>query len=246
MIPIPAIDLKNKKVVRLLQGNFKEEKVYSEFPEKVAKRFEADGAQRLHIVDLDGALSGFPKNISSVEAILKSVRTPLEVGGGIRSLKVIEDYLAIGVSWIILGTRACLDKGFMQEAIREFGKKVIVGVDARDGWVATDGWTVVTKVKAFDLAKEAEALGAKTVIYTDISKDGVLKGPNMEGITHLSHGLSIDVIASGGISSLADLKLIASLNQKNILGVIIGKALYENKFSFKDAVKTCVSHGGGG
>ncbi len=240
MIPIPAIDLKNKKVVRLLRGDFKEEKIYSESPEKVAKHFEEAGARRLHVVDLDGALHGTPKNKSSVETILKQVKIPIEIGGGIRSLESAEDYLKMGAAWVILGTQACLDKGFMKEAILEFKEKTIIGVDAQDGWVAAKGWTSVTKTRASDFAKEVQSIGGKTVIYTDISKDGALKGPNLEGIKNLSQGLSIDVIASGGIGSLSDLKSIAVLGQKNIIGAIIGKALYENRFSLKEAVKICV------
>ncbi len=239
MIPIPAIDLKDGNVVRLLQGRFEEEKIYFGKPEAVAKRFEAEGARRIHVVDLDGALRGQLKNKSSVEAILKNVSTPLQVGGGIRDLKSIAVYFEMGVSWVILGTQVCLDKGFAREALAEYQEKILIGIDAVGGRVATDGWTKVTTLKAANFAKEMEALGAKTIIYTDISKDGVLKGPNLKEIKTLSQSLRIGVIASGGISSLDDLWEILDLKQKNIQGVIIGKALYENKFTLKDAVTTC-------
>ncbi len=239
MIPIPAIDLKDDKVVRLLQGNFKEEKVYSESPAVIAKRFEEAGAARLHVVDLDGALGGRPGNLRSVEAIINNVRIPVEVGGGIRSLKTVEEYLRMGISWVILGTQACLDSGFLKEAISQYRDKLIVGIDALDGFVATHGWTRVTKIKALDMAKDIQSLGAKTTIYTDITKDGALRGMNLKEIKALSGSVSMDVIASGGVASLGDLEALLGLKQKNIVGVIIGKALYENKFSLKDAVKAC-------
>ena len=240
MIPIPAIDLKNGKVVRLLHGDFKEEKIYSETPVAVAKRFEEAGAARIHVVDLDGALEGRPKNLSSVEAIIRNIKTPVEAGGGVRSLKTAEEYFRMGVSWVIFGTQACLDSGFLKEAIAEFGPKAIIGIDALSGFVATDGWTKTTKIKAVDLAKDAESLGVKTVIYTDISKDGALGGMNLKEIKALSQSVSMDVIASGGVSSLQDIQSLLDLKQKNITGVIIGKAIYENKIQLKDAVKTCL------
>ncbi len=239
MLAIPAIDLKDGKVVRLLQGNFNEEKVYTEQPEKIARTFESQGAERLHIVDLDGALSGEPKNLFAIESILGSVRMPVEVGGGIRDLKQAARYFGMGARWVILGTKACLDPGFLKEAIAEFGSSVIVGIDAKDGFVATDGWTRVTGRKAVSLAKEVEDVGGSTVIYTDISTDGMLSGPNLEHIEALASSVRIQVIASGGVGSLKDLKELKALGKDNLAGVIIGKALYEKKFSLKDAVKTC-------
>ncbi len=240
MIPIPAIDLKNGKVVRLLQGNFKEEKIYSETPAAVAKRFEEAGASRIHVVDLDGALEGKPKNLSSVESIIRNVKIPVEAGGGVRNLKIAEEYIRMGASWVIFGTQACLDSGFMKESIAEFKERAIIGIDALSGFVATDGWTKISKIKAVDLAKDAQSLGAKTIIYTDISKDGALKGINMKEIKTLSQSVSTDVIASGGVSSLQDIQMLLDLKQKNIIGVIIGKAIYENKIQLRDAVKTCL------
>jgi phosphoribosylformimino-5-aminoimidazole carboxamide ribotide isomerase len=240
MIPIPAIDLKGGKVVRLLHGNFKEEKVYFDKPETVAKRFEEDGAARIHVVDLDGALEGRPKNFDCVEAILKRVKTPIQAGGGVRSIKTAQNYLEMGVSWVVFGTKACLDTGFMREAIAELKHKAIIGIDALDGFVATDGWTKITKIRAIDLAKDVEALGGKTIIYTDISKDGALQGVNLKEIQALSQAVSVNVVASGGVSSLKDVEALRDLKQKNIAGVIIGKALYENKLQLKDAVKACL------
>lgn len=240
MIPIPAIDLKNGKVVRLLHGNFKEEKIYFDKPETVARRFAEDGAARLHVVDLDGALEGRPKNFSCVEAILKHVKTPIQAGGGVRSLKTAEHYFEMGVSWVVFGTKACLDTGFMREVIKEFKHRAIIGIDALNGLVATDGWTKITKIRAVDLAKDVEALGGKTVIYTDISKDGALQGINLKEIQTLSQSVSMNIVASGGVTSLQDIQSLIDLKQKNIAGVVIGKALYENKIQLKDAIKTCL------
>ncbi len=239
MLAIPAIDLKDGNVVRLLQGNFKEEKIYADRPEDIAKSFQAQGAARLHVVDLDGALQGQPVNLSLVEKIIHAVSTPVEVGGGVRNLKVAQRYFEIGAQWVILGTKACLDHGFLKEALDEYREKIIVGIDARNGQVATDGWTKLLPVKAQELAKEASLLGAKTVIYTDISKDGALAGPNISEIKRLSELIAVNWIASGGISSLKDLQAISELGRKNITGVIIGKALYEQKFTLKEAVRTC-------
>lgn len=244
MIPIPAIDLKDGKVVRLLHGNFKEEKVYFDEAFKVARRFEEEGAARLHVVDLDGALHGKPKNRGEVEKILKTVKMPVEIGGGIRSLDTAAEYFEMGLTWVILGTKACLDKGFTREAIEEFGDKVIIGIDALKGLIATDGWTKVTKIEAAAFARDVAAMGGRTIIYTDISKDGALAGPNLPEIKKLAESVpEAQVIASGGVGSLKDIQAIANLKAKNIDGVIIGKALYENKFTLKDAVKTCLQKG---
>lgn len=239
MIPIPSIDLKGGRVVRLLQGRFDTEIVYDEAPKTVAKRFEDEGAERLHVVDLDGALGGEPKNLPGIEAILGAVRMPVEVGGGLRSLEQAQRYLGLGASWVIFGTKACLDPGFLKEAVAEFGERVIVGLDAVDGYVATDGWTKVLEKKAVTLAKEVQQAGGRTVIYTDISRDGALSGPNLEHLEALAAAVQIRVIASGGVSSAADLKSIKDLGRENIAGVIIGKALYEKRLTLKEAIAAC-------
>jgi phosphoribosylformimino-5-aminoimidazole carboxamide ribotide isomerase len=236
MIPIPAIDLKGGKVVRLLHGDFKEEKIYFDEPLEIARRFEADGASRIHVVDLDGALKGEPKNLGAIEKILKGVRTPVEVGGGIRSLDTAARYFEMGARWAVFGTKACLDPGFLREAIGEFGAKAIVGIDARDGFLATDGWTRVTQEKAVDFAKKVESLGGRTVIYTDISKDGALGGPNLAGVRALCEAVRIGVVASGGVGSAHDVEALARLQLKNLEGVIIGKAIYEGKITLKEAL----------
>ena len=239
MLAIPAVDLKDGRVVRLLRGDFREEKVYDDVPESVARGFESEGAGRLHVVDLDGALKGEPGNFDGVEKILRSVKVPVQVGGGIREVKTAARYFSLGVRWVILGTKACLDRGFLNEAVREFGEKVIIGIDARDGQVATDGWTRLMPVQALDMAKEAASRGVRTVIYTDISKDGTMRGPNISEIQKLSQAVAMDWISSGGVGSLDHLKALRDLKQENIIGAVIGKALYEKKFTLKEAVAAC-------
>ena len=239
MLAIPAIDLKGGKVVRLHQGRFEEESVYSEDPGEIAGKFEDEGASRLHVVDLDGALKGVPKNLSQIEEIIHSVKIPVEVGGGIRELSQARRYLDMGAQWVIFGTRACLDTGFLKEALKEFKSQAIVGIDAAAGQVAVDGWTRFLPVKADELAKNVQSAGGKTIIYTDIVKDGALTGPNLEQIAWMSDAVTLDVIASGGVGSLKDLKELKALGKKNIIGAIIGKALYEKKFTVREAVKAC-------
>lgn len=243
MIAIPAIDLKGGKVVRLLQGRFEAEKVYDDDPVAVARNFEEQGARRLHIVDLDGALHGTPRNADAIQRVLSEVSMPVEVGGGLRDLKSARRYLDMGASWAIFGTKACLDGGFLSEAAAEFGAKMIVGIDAKDGFVATDGWTKVHPAKAVSLARDVQAAGGKAVIYTDISKDGALAGPNLEHLEAMADAVSLEVIASGGVGSLADLEAIRGLGKKNIPGVIIGRAIYEKRFTVKEAVRACSQKG---
>jgi phosphoribosylformimino-5-aminoimidazole carboxamide ribotide isomerase len=243
VIPIPAIDLKAGRVVRLLQGRFDAEKVYGLDAEKVALSFEEEGARRIHVVDLDGALYGEPKNLMAIESILTRVKVPVEVGGGIRDISQAARYFGMGAAWVILGTKACLDAGFLKEAMKEFGERIIVGIDAKDGCIATDGWTKVHEKKAATLAREVRAAGARTVIYTDIATDGALKGPNLEHLEALAGTTGLDIIASGGVGSLADLRAIMALGKKNIVGTIIGKAIYEKKFTVKEAVETCSQKG---
>lgn len=240
MIPIPAIDLKEGRVVRLTQGDFTRQTTYGDDPAAVARAFESAGAGRLHVVDLEGALKGEPRNEGSVEKIAAAVRVPIELGGGIRSLKTADRYFRMGVRWVVLGTKACLDEGFLREALREHAERIIVGIDARDGWVATDGWTRTTDRRASDFASRARDLGARTIIYTDISADGALVGPNVKAVEALAGSCALDVIASGGVGSLEDLRRLAGLKAANLIGVIIGKALYEKKFTLEEAVKTCL------
>ena len=237
MLIIPAIDLRGGKVVRLFQGRFDREKVYSSDPVKAAKHWAKQGAQFLHIVDLDGASSGKPKNLEALKNILEEVCVPLEFGGGVRSVEIISELLSLGVQRVVLGTRAADDPHFLKKAFKKFGQKIIVSIDAKDSKVLTRGWNNSTSKKVLDFGKELKDIGFKQVIYTDISKDGALVGPNIQGIKELIRETGLDVIASGGVSGLKDLIKLKSLQKKGLSGVIVGKALYEGKFTLVEALK---------
>lgn len=240
MIVIPAIDIKGDKVVRLCRGDFKEVKVYSDDPVSIAKKWESEGAKLLHIVDLEGALSGELKNLPSIKNIIKAISIPVEVGGGIRSRDSIEKLLSAGARYVILGTRACLDEKFVKSAIADFGDKIIVSIDAKDGMVATAGWTSVSKIKATDLLAKIESFGLNTVIYTDISRDGTLEGPNFASLKEiLKARRKADIISSGGVSSLEDLINLKQYESQGLSGAIVGKAIYEDKLNLKEAIKKC-------
>jgi phosphoribosylformimino-5-aminoimidazole carboxamide ribotide isomerase len=236
MLVIPAIDLKDGKVARLRRGDFKFEKVYSNDPMGVAKKWEAAGARRIHLVDLDGAVSGEFKNLPLIEQILKTVKVPVELGGGVRSEAVIEDALKRGVSYVIIGTRL-VDEAFSKKIIKKYGDKLIMGVDAKDSKVAVAGWTKTTELDYVDFIKHLEGQGAKTVIFTDIAKDGMLQGPNVEAIKKVLDATSLGVIASGGVSSIDDLLVLKRLEIKGLIGAIVGKALYEGRIDLKEAIK---------
>jgi phosphoribosylformimino-5-aminoimidazole carboxamide ribotide isomerase len=237
MLIIPAIDIKGGKVVRLRRGDFKEETVYSSNPLEITLKFVSLGARLIHIVDLEGALFGELKNISVVEEISKVVTVPIEFGGGIRNIKTIVKILSKGVSKVVLGTRACEDEGFIKEALKDFQDRLIVSIDERSGRVATDGWSIISSLKTLDLAKKMEGLGVKSLIYTDVSKDGTLSGPNIKRIKAILSSVKIPVVACGGISSLEDIKKLKQLQPRGLSGVIIGKALYEGKINLKEAIE---------
>jgi phosphoribosylformimino-5-aminoimidazole carboxamide ribotide isomerase len=236
MLVIPAIDLKDGKVARLRRGDFKFEKVYSDDPIGVAMKWEAAGARRIHLVDLDGAVSGEFKNLPLIEQILKTVKVPVELGGGVRSEEVIDEALKRGVSYVIIGTRL-VDEKFSQKIIKKYGDKLIMGVDAKDGKVAVAGWTKTTELDYVEFIKRLEGQGAKTVIFTDIAKDGMLQGPNVDAIKKVLDAVSLDVIASGGVSSIDDLLILKRFENKGLIGAIVGKALYENKVDLKEAIQ---------
>lgn len=229
MILFPAIDILGGKCVRLTQGDYNKEKIYSEQPVEVAADWEQKGAAFIHIVDLDGAKTGKSVNKELIAEIARTVSIPIQVGGGIRSIEVIEDYLENGVSRVIIGTAAIQNKVFLQEAVEQFGEKIAVSIDARNDFVATDGWTKESTVKALDLVKELEATGVKTIVYTDILKDGMLQGPNFEELEAINEATTIDVIASGGVTTEADVRKLA---EKEMYGAIIGKALYDGTLDF--------------
>jgi phosphoribosylformimino-5-aminoimidazole carboxamide ribotide isomerase len=230
----PAIDIKNGHCVRLRQGQFQDSQTYSLSPVSVAKQWEDSGATFIHLVDLDGALVGYGVNEAVIREIAQTVKVPVQVGGGIRSIKDIENKLNLGVKRVIIGTKAVEDPGFVKEAISNFGaESIVVGIDAKDGFVAVEGWEKVSTHNAVDMALSMKAIGVKTIVYTDISKDGMLSGPNIPHTKNLVDVTGLDIIASGGVSSLKDLEMVDSIN---VQGAIIGKALYENRIDLAQAI----------
>ena len=230
----PAIDLYDKKAVRLYKGDYSQMTVYSEKPIEIALDFKNQGAKNMHIVDLEGAKTGDTPNLETIKKIISSTDLFTEVGGGIRSLEVIEKYVSAGVGRVILGTSAVTDREFLVEALKRYGDKIAVGVDIKDGFVAIKGWTEKSSLDAFEFMKELESLGVKTVICTDISKDGAMQGTNHELYRKLSENLSLNVIASGGVSSIDD---IVKLKNQKVYGAIIGKAYYIKALSLKEAIE---------
>ncbi|MFH1199221.1 MAG: 1-(5-phosphoribosyl)-5-[(5-phosphoribosylamino)methylideneamino]imidazole-4-carboxamide isomerase [Candidatus Omnitrophota bacterium] len=237
MLIIPAIDLKDGCVVRYVQGKL-DKKVYSRDPVKTARHWAKQGAQMIHVVDLDGAFSGEPLNIGIVKEIAASVNVPIQFGGGVRKLETIKTLLDAKVARVILGTRAIEDDKFLKKTYKEFGDKIIISLDAKDDSLATQGWKeTVKKIKVVNFALMLKEMGFKEVIYTDTLKDGTLKGPNILGIKNLLKATGLKVIASGGMSSLEDVRKLKILEKSGLVGVIIGKALYEGKFTCLEAIK---------
>ncbi len=234
MILYPAIDIRNGQCVRLRQGQFHDAEVYSHSPVKIAKLWEAQGASHIHIVDLDGALAGRSMNEDVIRDIVSSVGIPVQTGGGIRTIKDIETKLSLGVSRVIIGTKAVENPQFVKEAIACFGPdRIVVGIDAKQGMVAIQGWEKVSNYKAVSLALEMKEYGVKTIVYTDITRDGMLQGPNIEHTKEIVRITGLSVIASGGVASMKDLE---SVYQIPVAGVIIGKALYENRIDLCEAI----------
>jgi phosphoribosylformimino-5-aminoimidazole carboxamide ribotide isomerase len=236
MILYPAIDLKDGKCVRLEQGDFNKLEIYGTSPLDIAQSFERDGSKVLHIVDLDGAKTGERKNASIVQEIIEKTNLEIQLGGGIRSLETVSFWLELGIKRVILGTVAIENKQLVEEAVAKYGDRIIVGVDAKNNFVAINGWLESTNQNSFEFCKKLEQIGVKTVVYTDISKDGMLSGPNVEAYRKLSEETNLNIIASGGVSSINDL---LELNHLNIYGAISGKALYERKFTLEEAL-TCL------
>jgi len=234
MLLIPAIDLKDGQCVRLKQGRMEDDTVFSDDPVATATHWVNEGARRLHLVDLNGAFAGTPIHKSVVEAIAKVHPTlPIQIGGGIRSLETIKHYLEAGVSYVIIGTKAVREPEFVEEACRLYPGHIIVGIDAKDGWVATDGWANVTDVKATDLAKRFADAGVSSIVYTDIARDGMMQGVNVSQTVALAAAGGIPVIASGGITNLDDIHALKG--QTGILGAITGRAIYEGTLNLKEA-----------
>ena len=229
----PATDILGGKVVRLTKGDYKQGKIYADSPAEMALEFMKDGAANLHMVDLDGAKDGAPVNFEAIREAAKIKGLFIEVGGGIRNMQRIEDYLSLGVKRVILGTAAVRNYPFVEEAVKEFGNAVAVGVDAKDGFVAVSGWQETTTVNSVEFCKKLRDTGVSTVIYTDISKDGMLSGTNLEIYKELSEIKGLDIVASGGITFADELR---TLNKMGIYGAIVGKAVYEGRLSLKEAL----------
>ncbi len=235
MLVIPAIDLKDGRCVRLRQGDMAAETVYSDDVTEVASRWQQQGACLIHVVDLNGAVDGEPKNLPQIESVMKAVCVKVQVGGGIRTIETVRRYLNAGVSRVVLGTAALTNRALLDQACQEFPQRIVLGLDARDGRIAVKGWTTVSDVKAIDLLKELSGCAIAAVVYTDIARDGMLNGPNIPALKEVVEYSSFPVIASGGMTRLEDLQAVRSLGRK-IEGAIVGKALYDGKLDLKAAV----------
>ena len=243
MLIIPAIDLKDGACVRLRQGLMDDSTVYGDNPVEMARRWVEAGTRRLHLVDLNGAFDGKPINGDAVTSIAKAYPDlPIQIGGGIRNLETIEHYINAGVNYLIIGTRAVKDPGFVSEACKAFPGHIIVGLDAKDGLVATDGWAQVSDIKATELAKRFEQDGVESIVYTDISRDGMMQGVNVEQRVAMARASSIPVIASGGITNMSDVEALALVEGEGILGAITGRAIYEGTLDVSEAQRYCDAH----
>ena len=236
MIVIPAIDLKEGACVRLEQGEMHRDTVFSDNPGEQALKWQQAGAELLHLVDLDGAFAGKPKNTEAISAILKAISIPAQLGGGIRDIATIEAYLSLGLSRVIIGTAAQRNPALVVEACQKFPGQIVVGIDAKNGLVAVQGWAELTDITAVDLAKKFEDCGVSAIIYTDISRDGMMGGPNLEATKSLAEAISIPVIASGGVSSLKDIKNLMAIEASGVTGAITGKAIYTGAIRLADAI----------
>lgn len=234
MIIYPAVDIKDGRCVRLVQGEFDKVTVYSEEPLQMALKWESLGAEYLHVVDLDGARTGETQNISITSEIAAKLKIPVQLGGGIRSIEVIEKLISKGIKRVILGTSAVKNPDLVKQAVEAFKESIVIGIDAKDGKVAIDGWEKTSEFTAIDFANKMVELGAKTIIYTDISRDGMLIGPNLAAMREMAQTVDAEIIASGGVSSLQDIK---DLKETGVSGVIVGKALYTGNVDLKEAIE---------
>ena len=237
MIIIPAGDIKQGKCVRLLQGRMEDTTLYSEDPVSMAQQWEACGAQLIHIIDLDGAFAKEPKNFKTIQDILAKIKVPIQVGGGIRDIKTIEMYIDAGVSKVIIGSVALYNPGLVKDACKKFPDRIVVGIDARNGMVAVEGWSKTSETKAVDLAKEFESCGVAAINFTDIHRDGMQTGPNIEETAALAEAVSIPIVASGGVNTIQDIKNLLEIESKGVIGVITGRALYEETLDLKEAIR---------
>ncbi len=236
MLVIPAIDLKDGICVRLEQGLMEKDTVFNDNPASQALEWQNQGAELLHIVDLNGAFAGKPRNKTAIESIVKSITIPAQLGGGIRDLATIESYLSLGLSRVIIGTAAQRNPELVREACSKFPGRIVVGIDAKNGMVAVQGWAEVTDITAVELARKFEDCGVTAIIYTDISRDGMLQGPNLEATQSLAESVAIPVIASGGVSSLKDIERLMTIERSGVTGVITGRAIYTGAIRLGDAI----------
>jgi len=242
MIIIPAVDIKNGKCVRLSQGRMDLETVYSDDPAAMAKKWEDEGAEIIHVVDLDGAVAKSPRNINTIQKILETVKVPIQVGGGIRNEDTIRMYLDLGIGKIIIGTEAIRNPKLVKDACKAFPGRIIVGIDARQGMVAIEGWTKTTEIKAVELAKKFEDCGVAAINFTDIHRDGMETGPNIDETRRLAEEVSIPVVASGGVSTIKDIMNLIPLKEVGLAGVITGRALYNGTLNLKEAIEITKKH----
>ena len=239
MLIIPAVDIKNGKCVRLVQGRMEDETVFSDDPAAMAQKWATAGAELIHVIDLDGAFGKSPQNIDAIKNILKTINTPIQLGGGIRTERTIRMYLDMGVERVILGTEAINNPKLVEQTARLFPGQIIVGIDARNGRVAIEGWTETTHIKAVDLAKRFQDCGVSAINFTDIFRDGMQTGPNIEETRRLAEAINIPVVASGGVSSIDDIQNLLPLEAYGVTGIITGKALYSGTLDFKQALSIC-------
>ena len=237
MLIIPAVDIKKGRCVRLLQGREDSETVFSDDPSAMAARWEGEGAELVHVIDLDGAFSKGPQNVEAVKRILDRVDIPIQLGGGIRSMETISTYLDLGVGRVILGTEAIRNPSLVEQACKAFPNRIMVGIDARKGMVAIEGWTQTTEQKAVEMAKGIEGPGLAGIIFTDIHKDGMQTGPNIEETKRMAESVSTPIIASGGVGNINDIKALAKLEPLGVVGIITGRALYDGRLDLKQALE---------
>ncbi len=237
MIIIPAVDIKNGRCVRLFQGRMDSETIFSNDPAAMAKRWQEDGAEIIHVIDLDGAFEKSPQNLDAIKSIVESIHVPVQLGGGIRNMDTIKSYIDIGIKRVIIGTEAINNPQLVKDACKEFPDQIVVGIDARNGLVAIEGWTQTTQIKAVDLARKFENCGVIAINFTDIHRDGMQTGTNIEETRRLAEAVSIPVIASGGVSTIEDIKNLLPLEEAGVIGVITGRALYSGTLNLKEAIK---------
>jgi len=236
VIIIPAVDIKGGRCVRLEQGFMDRETIFSDYPHQMALRWERKGAKRLHLVDLDGAVQGMPYNKEVVKTVVDTVSIPVQLGGGIRDLDTIEEYISLGVNQIIIGTAAYRDPDLVKMACKRYPDRIIVGIDSRDNYVSVEGWTEPTSSTALDVAKRFEDMGINAIVYTDIKRDGMKTGPDIDAIRKFAAAMKVPIIAAGGISSIKDVENMAELEGDGVNGIIVGRALYDGSITLEEAM----------